>query len=436
LAALALAAVVAVVEFALVRPLAEEADEGLRDRLASLAAVVAEGGEDGFRRRAPSWVRPGRSEFAALRDPRGGVLASAGRTSSAGIAAAREGEIRDFADPVAGRLRVLATTVPDPRGRTLVAVAGVSAEETTGRLLLLRTLVLAAAGGGVLLVGAGAWFGAALVLDPLRRMTEGARSMPEASGGRLPVRDPGNEFDDLARLLNELLARSEAALEDERRFAGDAAHELRSPLALLRLRAESALASSDPAEAKAALEGALADADRLHRLIEALLELSRSPAPDPGTTGTADVAATLAPLEEDFRTLAGSRGLAFSLSLPGPGVRVAAPREVVETTVAVLVDNAFRYTPAGGSVAVEAAARPDGLRIRVRDTGPGIPPDEAGRIFDRLFRGRSGKSARGGFGLGLALARRLARSAGGDVRLENPGEAGACFLVLLPASRP
>jgi signal transduction histidine kinase len=115
-------------------------------------------------------------------------------------------------------------------------------------------------------------------------------------------------------------------------------------------------------------------------------------------------------------------------------VRAAAPREVVETAVSVLVDNAFRYTPAGGKVTVEADGGGGRVRVRVRDTGPGVPEAEAGRVFDRLFRGAAGRASKGGHGLGLALARRLARSAGGDVVLENPGEPGARFAVDLPAA--
>ncbi len=254
----------------------------------------------------------------------------------------------------------------------------------------------------------------------------------EPAGKRLPVRDPGDEFDDFAGLLNGLLGRIEASLEEERRFAAEAAHELRSPLSVLRLRAEQALGSKDPATVAAALEGILADADRIHRLVQALLELSRAGGGAEAPADPVDAASVLGAMEEDFRTLAASRGLEFRFSgFPAPA-RAATTREVLETCVSVLVDNALRYTPRGGSVVLEAAAEGGRLRVRVRDSGPGVPAAEAGQVFDRMFRGKAGKESRSGFGLGLTLARRLARSSKGDVLLENPGQPGACFAVDLP----
>ncbi|HEU4395061.1 MAG TPA: ATP-binding protein, partial [Planctomycetota bacterium] len=117
---------------------------------------------------------------------------------------------------------------------------------------------------------------------------------------------------------------------------------------------------------------------------------------------------------------------------PPAGTLVAAPREVLETAVSVLVDNAFRYTPRGGSVALSSEVSDGSLRLAVRDTGPGVDADDAPRVFERMFRGRAGKASGGGFGLGLALARRLARSVRGEVALENPGEPGARFSVRFP----
>jgi signal transduction histidine kinase len=437
-AAAALAAVCIVVDIALVRPMAGDAEDQLRTRLDGLAAVVAEGGEAGFRRRANEGLRAGRSEFAALRVPGGHVLADVGRPVSGGEAGAAVGAVREVEDPVAGPFLVLAKAVRGPAGEALEVAAGVSVQDLRDRQSALRAIVLVAAAGGILLVGAGAWFGASLVLDPLRGLTSAAGGMgSDPTGRRLPVRDPGDEIDDLARLLNDLLARIEGSLEEERRFAGDAAHELRSPLSVLRLRAEQALGAGDPAAMRAALEGVLADADRVHRLVQALLELSR--AAGPGAAGekggaAVDAGAVLVELTGDLRTLAETRGLALDCAPPPRTARTAAPREVLETAVSVLVDNAFRYTPSGGRVAVEAIIEGATLRVRVRDTGPGVPDDEAAKVFDRLYRGRAGRASKAGFGLGLPLARRLARSVGGEVLLENPGQPGACFTLLLPAA--
>jgi signal transduction histidine kinase len=308
-------------------------------------------------------------------------------------------------------------------------------EEARLRGRELRLLVAVAAAGASALVAAGAAAAAGLVLDPLRGMTEAARRADAGSADlRLPERGTGDEIDDLSRLLNDLLARVGASIEEERRFAGEAAHELRAPLSVLRLRAEEALAEGDPATMRAALEAALADVDRVERLVQALLELSRAAPAAAPAAGPLDAGAVLGAMAEDFRTLAGARGLEFEWRPPDAAPRAAVPREVLETTASILVDNALRYTPRGGRVVLGLGARGGSLRVSVADTGPGVPPEEAGRIFDRLFRGKSGRASGAGFGLGLALARRLARSAGGDVVLENPGERGARFAILLRAA--
>jgi signal transduction histidine kinase len=312
-------------------------------------------------------------------------------------------------------------------------------QEARGRRWEARLLIAVSAVGGAALVAAGAAAAAGLVLEPLRGMTEAARRGDAGTADlRLPDRGGGEEFDDLARLLNDLLARVGAAMEEERRFAGEAAHELRAPLSVLRLRVEEALADGDAASMRTALDSALADVDRVERLVQALLELSRAATgASSRPTGPAepiDAAAVLAPLAEDLRTLASARGLGLDWRPPAGPLRVAVPREVVETTVSVLVDNALRYTPKGGEVVVEAVPEAGAVRLRVSDSGPGIPWEEAEKVFDRLYRGKAGRASGAGFGLGLPLARRLARSAGGDVVLENPGEPGARFAVLLPAA--
>ncbi len=433
--ALSMAAVAVVVELALVRPLLGSMDEELTRRVDGLAAVVAEGGTAGFHRRAPGWVRSGQEEFCALLADNGALLASAGRALPPGVDAVPAGGAVTVGDPVTGDFRVLAMTLAAPGGRPMRLVGGVSAADVRRRQSDLRHLLLAAAFGGVLLVAAGAWFGAALVLDPLEEMMGAARGLDaRRPGAGLSLRSRGDEFEDLGRLLNDLLARVGGTLEEERRFAGEAAHELRAPLSVLRLRAEEALAAGDPAGMRRALEAALADVDRVDRLVQGLLELSRADAAGSPPAGPVDVGSTLGAMAEDFSTLAAARGLSFSFRPPAAPLGVSVPREVLETAVSVLVDNAFRYTPSGGSVTVEASREGGRAVLRVRDTGPGVESPEAERVFERLFRGKAGRASGAGFGLGLALARRLARSAGGDVVLENPGSPGASFAALLPAA--
>lgn len=437
-AAAALAVVAAAVEIALVRPLAAEVDVDLARRAEAVAAAVSAGGEAAFRRDAPAWVRRDRDEWMALRSASGALLATAGRSPPAGAAAVRPGDPADLADAVTGDNRSVARAAAGPSGPGPVVVAGVGTEDLRSRQGAIRRILAAACLGGILLVGAGAWVGASLVLEPLGRMTESARRLDaERAAGGLAVPPTPDEIGDLSRLLDGLLARVGGALEEERRFAAEAAHEMRAPLSVLRIRVEEALASGDGEEMRGALRGALGDVDRIDRLVKGLLELSRAAPPAAGAgepRPALDAAEVLGALAPDLATLGAARGVALDWAPPAGPLRAAAPREVLETAVSVLVDNAFRYTPKGGRVALEAAAAGDRVRVRVRDSGPGVPADEAGRIFDRLFRGRAGLASGIGFGIGLALARRLARSAGGDVLLENPGAPGASFALDLPGA--
>jgi signal transduction histidine kinase len=429
LAAASFAAMGVVMEFALVRPLGRELDADLLRRVDGLAAAAAADGRSGFHRVAEVAFAAGRDRFAALHTAAGVLVESAGRALPPGAEALPPGRTATVEDPVSGEFRVLRRAVDAPGEGSLVVMAGVSMEETRARQAEIRFLLVLAALGGTALVAGGAAAGAGLVLDPLRAMTEAARKADAATADvRMPDRGRGDEFDDLARLINDLLARAGVSIEEERRFAGEAAHELRSPLSVLRLRAEDALAEKDPAALRSALEASLTDVDRVERLVRALLELSRATPDRPPPSTLVDVGVVVGSLAEDLATLARTRGLELGFRPPLAPVPVAVPREVVETTVSVLVDNAFRYTPRGGRVTVEVGPG----RVVVSDTGPGVAADEAERVFDRLFRGKAGRASGAGFGLGLALARRLARSAGGDVVLENPGEAGARFAVLFP----
>ncbi len=429
------AAVGAVLEFALVRPIQGEVDADLHRRVDGLARVVAEGGREGFHRVAAGSVLQGRDHFTALHTPAGALVESTGRVLPPGAETLPRGRPAVVADPVTGDYRILRRDAAAPGEGNLVVMAGVSMEDARARQAEIRFLLVVAALGGAALVAGGAAAGAGLVLDPLRAMTEAARRADAGTADlRMPDRGRGDEFDALARLLNDLLARVGASLEEERRFAGEAAHELRSPLSVLRLRAEDALAEGDPAALQAALEASLADVDRVERLVQALLELSRATPAGAPAAAPVDAAAVLGALAEDLATLASARGLSLTFRPPPSPAPVAVPREVVETAVSVLVDNALRYTPSGGTVAVEVLPEAGRVRVRVSDSGPGVPREEGDRVFDRLFRGSAGRASKAGFGLGLALARRLARSAGGEVVLENPGEPGARFAVLLPAS--
>ena len=433
---IALLALAATVEIAVVRPMVSREDGRLAAQAEGLAALVRREGPAGFRSQAAAWVRVPCGEWAILLGPTGAVVAGEGRAALEGLRG-----LADRTPAVAAGFgpwgdRVAALPAPSPEGTAYRVVTGVSLREFRADQDSLRLVLGIVSLGGLVLVGVGAWAGAGAVLNPLALLTRAAREAAAAPAERrLAVPPEGGEFEELGHLLDDLLARVQALLEEERRFASDAAHELKGPLTVLRVRAERALGSGDPAEMRAALESCTEEVDRLDRLVSALLELSRLPGTGAARGGAScDAAALLRSVLPDLEVLGSSREVKIVVEgLPEGPASVAAAPEVVESPVSVLVGNAFRYAPRGSVVEVRVSLGGGRLRVEVRDAGPGVPAEEKDLIFDRLFRGAEARESSGtGFGLGLSLARRLARSAGGEVLLLNPGEAGARFALDLP----
>lgn len=218
----------------------------------------------------------------------------------------------------------------------------------------------------------------------------------------------------LVDALNELFDRLQQAFEREKRLTADAAHELRTPLAGLKTQAEVAGRAVDRAERKNALEQIIKGVDRTTRLVEQLLTMARL---DPEVQLqdltridlrelTSGVLAELSPsaTEKDI-----------DLSLAETSGAVFGNADALGVLVRNLVDNAIRYTPAGGRVVVSVDSVGDRATLTVADSGPGIPPDEREQVFERFYRGR--ESAGSGSGLGLSIARRIAYLHGADIEL-------------------
>lgn len=209
---------------------------------------------------------------------------------------------------------------------------------------------------------------------------------------------------------------SAAPVERARRqvleFTADASHELRTPLQVIEAEVSLALLRErDAASYRAAIENIGRESDRLRRLVDDLLWLARFDSrPRPPQKDMVDLAAAAAAALERFRAPAVRKGLSLRLSLgPGPA-GILAPSEWVERLLGVLLDNACRHTPPGGTVRVAVQAREGQAELRVEDSGPGIPPSERGRIFQRFHRAVEG----GGAGLGLAIGDAVVSATGGS----------------------
>jgi signal transduction histidine kinase len=294
-----------------------------------------------------------------------------------------------------------------------------------------RVLVLGA--GAALLIGvAGGLLLTRSTLKPLRDLRDAVRRILQTgqTDDRVPVYGSGDAVDELSQLFNAMLTRITTLIHGMRNALDHVAHDLRTPMTRLRVTAEAALATNDPAKHREALSDCLEESDRVLSMLTTLMDISEA---ETGTmklnlsqVSVAAVAGEVRDLYEDTAELA---GIAFTVTVP-PDLEVSADRDRLRQAMANLVDNAIKYTPAGGRVALEAAASTSGVEIRVRDTGPGIPEHDLPRIFDRLYRGDQSRATRG-LGLGLSLVRAYVEAQGGTVTVESVPGRGSTFTITL-----
>ena len=288
---------------------------------------------------------------------------------------------------------------------------------------------------GVVLAAAGGWVLARRALRPVDRMSQSAlRISAEDLSRRLERRGTGDEIDRLADTLNAMLARLQAAFGEMQRFAADAAHELRTPLTALKGGIEVALRAERPAEEyRRVLTSSLEEVDQLIRLAEDLLLLSRSTAGLPAVRRTVDLEPLCLEAFEVGVRLAKAKGLTARMG-PMTPVVVQGDATALRRALLNLVDNAVKYTPAGGSVVISLERSPAGAALVVEDTGIGIDAADTRRIFEPFVRLDAGRSRdTGGSGLGLAIARSIALAHGGTLDVESRPGAGSRFTIRLPA---
>jgi two-component system, OmpR family, sensor kinase len=275
------------------------------------------------------------------------------------------------------------------------------------------------------------WFAVGRALEPLGRLTTLVKARRVNAVDALPESGLPEEVRPLVQALNELLGRLSATLERERAFVADAAHELRTPLTALHLQMAMLSRASGESERTAAMATLSAGVQRAIRLVEQLLALARQEprigvphAPVRLDDLAREVVGELVPLAD-----AGSIDLGVAAAQPAT---VEGDADALRTLLRNLVDNAVRYTPAGGrvDVAVEAASA-GGAVLTVTDDGPGIPADERARVFDRFYR-RAGTEPHGS-GLGLAIVSTITSAHGATVELsDGPAGKGLRVIVSFP----
>ena len=286
------------------------------------------------------------------------------------------------------------------------------------------------------LAGVGGYLLARRALTPIDHLAADARRITaERLHERLSVANEHDEIGRLAAVINETFGRLESSFDQLRRFTADASHELRTPLSVIRGIGELGLGETrTPAEYQDAIGSMLEEVDRLTRLVDTLLRLSRG---DAGTVRLVPEPLDLSELARDvvssLAILAEERRQHLHVDAPQP-VSIRADRLVLRDAITNLVDNAIKYGPHGSHI--DITVRGDGTEaaLTVSDQGPGIPPEHRERIFDRFYRVDEGRSrGMGGTGLGLAIAKWAAEANGGTISFVPVGE-GAVFRVTLPLS--
>jgi two-component system, OmpR family, sensor kinase len=295
-------------------------------------------------------------------------------------------------------------------------------------LLLVIPIILAlCVTGGYLMAG---W-----ALAPVNQVTNALASIgPRDLGQRLPLPQVHDEAGQLIAAINQLLERLERASAAQRRFVSEAAHELRTPLAVLRSGLEVTLQRPRGAEeSRAALEQAISEVERLCAIAEDLLALARLDAEPVVDRTPVDLCEIAAEASAMAQTLAEARHQAFAQDLAideHKRIVVHGIAGDLRRVVRNLLDNAVKFTPERGRIEIGVTTNGATALISVRDSGPGIDPRDIEHIFDPFYRSRSANGA--GSGLGLALSREIVRRHGGVIQAANRAAGGCEILVRLP----
>lgn len=340
-------------------------------------------------------------------------------------------------ESMAGDTGLVVYSMPyvDPEGRRYVIQTGTSHEQV-GQVL--RGLLLSLAIAFPLIVGISIGGGYLLMrnaLNPLDQIANTAERITSRSlNERVPEVTTGDELEKLALSLNRMMARLEESFHQIHRFSADASHEIRTPLAIIRGELEAGLETPGLLpELRETIDSALEEAERLSRIVEQLLEMTRLEAGETLVELTRfNLAEMTKSTVEQMRLLAEEKQIAlrFEGTLP---LHVLGDPLRVKQIVVNLVDNAIKYTAPGGSVSVSSFPVDGRAILEVVDTGIGIPEDALPHVFERFYRVNEDRSRQlGGTGLGLAIVKSICTVFGGTVTVKSAAGAGTAFRVELP----
>jgi two-component system OmpR family sensor kinase len=390
--------------------------------------------------------------FVIIRNGEGGVLHDYPKLTSEGVAKDRvwkralvtghpAWDTVEFSGD--GLDYIYAVPARAPQGSARVVEAGKSYKSAQEDIREIGAILAAGIGVALLLSIGGAYLLAKTALRPVEAVTATAQEMGEGDlAKRLPVANPKDEIGRLTTTINGLLARLDSAfrrreetLSRQRRFAADASHELRTPLTSIsghaRMLDEWAL-EEDKETARRSVGAIRREAGRMRGLIESLLTLTRGDEKAPMEVGRYDLGA----VAKEATETADNGKVSVKFVPIEHEIMATFDRGRVLQVASILLDNAVKYTPDGGSVTVRVEEGDDGgVALAISDTGVGISEDQLPLVFERFYRADSAR-AEEGVGLGLSIARQIAEAHGGTIEARSKVGVGSTFVLVLPTQKP
>ena len=291
----------------------------------------------------------------------------------------------------------------------------------------------------VVLSAAGGLFLARRALQPVAAITQTARQISAADlSQRIALELPDDEIGQLAQTFDAMLERLDNAFRRERQFTSDVSHELRTPLSLM--KTQLSLARSRPRDATTLLEmmdGMECDVDRMTRLVEQMLALTRVEQRGLDPFSLVDLGTILRDVTDQFQDKAIQEGIALRLVTPQKvDLNLMGDEERLRQVFTNIIENAFKYTPRGGQVNLEALHRGEQIEVVIADSGEAIPAEHIPHIFERFYRVESSRSRdSGGAGIGLAISQEIIHRHGGVIEVQSEPGSGTVFTIRLPVEQ-
>jgi heavy metal sensor kinase len=325
-------------------------------------------------------------------------------------------------------------------GKAYTVQVAAPVDEAMEALERFRVILALAAPLLLIAASAGGYWISSRALAPVDEISQAAQRISiENLTDRLRVPQTGDQLQRLSETLNEMLSRLEASVRRMAQFTADASHELRTPVSLIRTTAEVAvLKRNRPAgEYLEALDDILEEAERTSQVVDRLMLLTRT---DSGKETLecvpVDACTIVRDAAEQGERLARNRGVEFSIDLPAGSVPVQADAEALRRALLILMDNAAKYTPRGGSVRVGLSRKNEFAIASVSDSGIGIGPEDIPHVFDRFWRADKARSREhGGAGLGLSIAKWIVDMHGGSISVESVLGKGSVFAIRVPLAQ-